>query len=934
MKDTVSAMKKRLLSAELANTLLFSKVGIGFLFFLCCSFGQGANGAYAQIKSGSKKADSYFENNEFARAIPLYKKEAEKNDEALVKLAACYRILKNYSEAELYYSKLASKSPSDPTVYYYYAEALLNNNKYEEAKEQFLLYSSLNPSDKRGALYAKACEQMKDILARPALYKIYNLGAVNSAVSDFCPVFYKEGIVFASERVQDLVNYSRNNYTGNAFVSLVYAKGHKKPINNPKDTVAKTGGDTAIFNKAVLLSEKFSGDGHYGPACFTPDFSEIYFTKVDNSISLRRNNTKIYKPKLYWSKYNGGWSSPKELPFNKEEYVTGHPSISADKQYLFFTSDMPGGEGGTDIWVSKREGDTWGAPKNLGSEINTAGNETFPYINPDNTLYFSSSGHAGFGGLDLFASVQKDGNWTKASNMMPPVNSSGDDFGIVFKDDHSGYFSSNRAGGMGSDDLYGFSLSGKITSISGKILLSTKTNDGAQNLKVFLLTADGTILQTTFTDGSGFFRFENLMADENYTVRVDETDPSLVNQKRFYLSDAKNKVVRMIVKGKDDIFIFENLPPDLSKLSELNEEDVLLKKISIAGNLYAGEQRSPIENSKVNLVNSKGEIVQSTTTNAFGSFVFMNISPDENFTVLLDESDPTLASQKIYFTNKSGKEISMSKGGGFKFQILATDTNSLSLLKVEDSQLLIDLKGALYADKEGKNRLVNAYINLIDDKGNIAGSSKTDAAGGFKFLNLAADKNYMVRLKEDDPTLNSKAVFLADAGGRIVATLKSASGSFFRYTFLPLDEQSLGSIYFDDPWLQVAKANSDTYKDSTKIIIENIYFEYQKSDLMPQAIITLNKVIEVMKTNEGILIDILSYTDSRGTEDFNARLSQKRSQTAVDYMIAKGIDKQRLTPIGKGETRILNKCKDGIDCSEDEHAQNRRTEFNVKNKTK
>lgn len=892
-----------------------------FFFILFCSLGQGAEGAFAQMKPVVvKKADTYFDNNEFIKAIPLYKKAANKNDDALRKLAECYRMIKNYPMAEMYYSKLVAKNSTNPKDYYYYGEALLNNNKYEEAKKQFVVYSTLTPDDRRGDLYAKACDQIRELLVKPALYKVYNLGEINTPVSDFCPAFYKEGIVFASERVKDLITYNSSQWNGNPYLSLVYAKGKKSK-------------DSTVYESADIFSEKFSSDGHYGPASFNADFTEIYFTKVDNTITRKRGF--VSQPKIYWSKSGSGWSKPVAMPFSSNEYVTGHPSVSKDGQYLYFASNMPNGKGGTDIWVSKREGDTWGAPQNLGPEINTDGDETFPYISPDNILYFASNGHAGFGGLDIFSAVQKEGKWGNVNNMMPPINSSADDFGIVFKGDNSGFFSSNRVDkdAKGSDDLYGFSLSGMITSVAGKILLSSKTEDGAQNVKVFLLTDKGTILQTTSTDASGFFRFENLPADQLYMIQVDESDPSLVNQKKFYLADAKNKVVRVIVKGDKGFFVFENLPADISSLGQLTEEDPTLKNFSIAGNLYAGDERVPIENTKVNLTNDKGEVVQSTTTNAFGSFVFVNIPPDQNFTVTMDAVDPSLAKSKIYFTNKSGKEIGMSQGGIFKFNVLASDKNTLSLLTVEDSQLLVDLKGTLFADKEGKKRIANSTVNLVDKSGKVVGTATTDEFGNFKFINLPADQNFMVRLNEEDPVLASKDVFLADGKGRVLATLKAANGKFFRFEFLPSEEKSLSTIYFDDPWLKVAKMQSQAKKDSLSsvmTIIENVYYEYQKWDLLPQTILTLNKVVDVMKANPDITIDLISHTDSRGSDEFNLKLSQKRAQTAMDYVVSKGIAKNRLSSKGLGETQLVNKCKDGTECSEEEHAQNRRSEFKVK----
>jgi len=897
------------------------------LFFLPLIFFLSGTTIFAQ-KSSTPKADAYFDNNEFTKAIPLYEKAAAKDDDALRKLADCYRILKNYDKAELYYGKLAEKKPSDLMVYYHYGAVLLANNKYDEAKKQFSVFSILSPDDNRGELYARVCDKAKELSGKPALYKAYNLEEINTPVADFCPAFYKDGLVFSSEKIKDLVNFSKSS-SGNPFLSLVYSKGEKKTIRS-SDT-AKTGKDTIEYSDAKLFSDKLSGGGHFGPACFNADFSEIYFMKVEDG----GQKGKVNQPKIYFSKYKNGWSTPEVLPFCSDEFATGHPSISKDGQFLYFTCNRSGGWGGFDIWVSKREGDLWGAPQNLGKEINTTEDEAYPYINAENILYFSSKGHAGFGGLDIYASMQKSppdgksgGAWASVSNLMPPVNSTANDFGIIFKDDNSGYFSSNRTGGKGNDDLYGFCLSGLITSVKGKILLSMNTADPAPNVKVFLLTNKGTLIRNAITDANGFFKFDNLPSDQSYFVKVDEKDPLFANMKKLYLTDENDKVVRVAGKNKDGFFVFENLPADLNRLTEITEEDV-----SIAGNFYAGDDRKPLKNTKVNLINDKGEIVQTTTTNPYGSFVFMHIPPDENFTIALEEIEPKFASQKIYFTNKSGREITMIQGGMFRYKILASDKNTLSLLKVEDSQLLVDLEGTLFADKVGKKPLSKASIYLVDEKGEIVGNYITDAKGNFKFVNLPADKTFMIRLKEDDPSISTKDVFMGDSKGRIVATLKQG-GKFFRYTFLPDEGEALAKIYFNDPWLMTGKTQSIISKDGQLTIIENIYYDYQKWDLLPQAIITLNKVVGVMQDNSDMTIELIAHTDSRGSSDFNLELSQKRAQTAVDYIVSKGIDKNRLTAKGMGETRLVNNCKDGVDCGEAEHAQNRRTEFRVKKNVK
>ncbi len=885
---------------------------------LLSSVEPGTLQAFAQT-GPFKKADSYFNNKEFSKAIPLYKKASDKNDEALKKLADCYRILKNYKLAEPCYEKLVSKKPSDPLIYFYYGESLLNNNKYDAAKKQFTTYSILDPDDKKGELYRKICDEIKELADKPALYRAYNLGEINSPVADFCPVLYKNGIVFSSERIKDLVMSSQSGTTGNPYLNLVFAKEEKRS-HGRKDTLSKTNGnDSAIYVDARLFIEKLNGDGHYGPACFNADFTEMYFMKVSSTPSKRG---AVSQSKIYCSKYKNGWGTPTLLSISSDEYSVGHPAISKDGQYLYFTSNMPGGLGGTDLWMSKREGETWGAAQNLGKEINTSGNEAYPSIGSDNMLYFSSTGHTGFGGLDIFAAVQKNGQWGGVSNMMPPINSTANDFGIVFKNSASGYFSSNREGGKGSDDLYGFTVSGKITSVSGKVLLSQNVSDGAPHVKVFLLSGKGTLLRTGSTDASGLFKFDNLSSDETYMVKIDENDPVFMNQKKLYLTDSKNKIVRVIGKNKEGFFIFENLPADLSKLSILSEDDV-----SIVGNLFAGDERAPLKNTKVNLLNSKGEKVQSTTTNSLGSFAFMNLPPNEDFTVSIEGMDPKFASKKIYFTNRNGKEIAICDGRSCEFRILASDINTLTLLKVEDSQLLADLNGILFTDRKGKTRLSKYTITVVDKDDNVLGTCQTDASGNFKFVNLPAHKSYMIRLKEDDPTLVAKDVFLANANGVIVATLKLAK-KFFHYSFLAVDEVTLARIYYDDPWLSV----SNVEKEAT--IIENIYFEYEKATLLSQAIITLNKVVGVMQENPAIAVDIIAHTDSRGTDEFNMKLSEKRAQSAVEYIISNGISRNRLRAIGMGETHLINGCKDGIECSEEQHAQNRRTEFKVKRSLK
>ena len=868
--------------------------------------------SFAQMKM--KRADKLFENEEYAKAIPLYKKSArgKKRSEAYMKLADCYRITKNYDKAELYYGKLASAKSTDPMVYFYYAEVLLNNGKYDEAKKQYQAYAAMKPDDNRSKLYIRSCEQVKTWTVQPSIYKVYNMGDMNTVVSDFCPVIYKDGIVFISEAPKDMVNYAQNNWTGNPYYSIVFSKANKEK-------------DSVTYKKGKPLASAFNNDVHNGPACFSKDGNEIYFTRVETKRSKKKGF--VNRPKIYTAKQIAGkWKAPKPLAFNNDDYSFAHPALSADGQTLYFSSNMSGGQGGSDIWMAKKSGDGWGTPINMGATINSAGDEAFPDISDDGTLYFASSGWVGFGGYDIYSVAQKDGKWSKPVNMLPPINSTADDFGIVFKDKNSGYFSSNRSGGKGADDIYGFNLAGKTSTIAGKILKTKKSSDGAPNTTVMLLNEKGDLLSTTTTDNSGFFKFDNMSADSKYQIKLDETDASIANNTKFYLSDDKNKLVRVTVKSSTGLFVFENLPSDLSKLTTLLEDDSNIK-ISIAGSLLSGDDKTPLANTTVTLTDENGEIISSTTTNQFGTFAFTNLPSDKDYLLNVDNTDASLKDKKIYFVNKSGKEIAVNDKGKFVFSLLATDKVTMSQITVKDDDLRVEMKGKVLTDETGKP-LSNATVQLVDENGKVLQTVTTDANGGFIFVNLPADKKFMVQLDEKDTKINIKNNYsITDAFGKVIGKFNLNSGKF-KFIVLPTEQRTLATIYVDDPWLDVLKLKNNKKTDSITVV-ENIYFDYGSAEVLDAAKITLDKVVKVMKADPSITIDVSAFTDSRGTDDFNMNLSQKRAQSAVDYIISKGIDKKRITGNGYGESKIINKCKDGTDCTDDEHAQNRRTEFKI-----
>lgn len=866
--------------------------------------------------SSVKRGNKYYSNYDYPNAIKHFEKvNYERHPSALEKLAHCYRLVKNYQDAELAYAKAAALEKKDPMVHFYYGEVLRNNGKFQEAQEQYKIYLNRNPNDAVAKGRVKAIDEVKILLNQVPQYDLVSLQGVNTSAAEFSPMYFKEGLVFVAERTRDLINFNKYEWNSQPFLDIYYteSKGHNS------------------FSRSKEFSGRINSAYHDGPISFNEDQTMAFFTRVD--VTTKKDTSFVNRPRIYMSTYEKGiWKKPQPFFLNSDIYSVAHPAVSPDGKLLFFVSDMPGGRGGKDIYVCKFEGDKWGNALNLGPEVNTPGDELFPYFRKDGTLFFSSDGHTGLGGLDIYSANLEGLKWTNVSNAGQPINSTTDDFGIVFEDGGygKGYFSSNRAGGKGSDDIYGFVTNGKFLTLSGKILLSQDIGDPAKNAKVMLLREDGTVVKVTSTNESGFFKFDQLPADQKYLVKLDENDPSLVDKSRYYMTDEKDKIVRVtVLNEKGGKFVFQNLPADPNSLPQLDVNDV-----SIAGNLLVGSNPAkPLANAKVNLVDEKGEIIGTTTTNAFGAFVFTNLPPDRNFLVKIDESDSSLPpNSKVTLTNKSGKELQSTTTGSkgeFRFKVLAADKATMDVISVEDAELRFDMSGQMLSPD--KKPLANQKVNLVNEKGEVVQTVTTDAQGKFNFNSLPADRSYLVMMDENDSGLTGMdKIYVADTKGNVVRELTVKSGKF-QFRVLAADEQSLASIYVDDPWLKVLqlKSQNQEVKKDSLTIIENIYYEYGKWELMGGALQTLDKVIQVMKSDADISIEISSHTDSRSSAEFNLTLSQKRAKAAVDYMVHAGIPAKRITGIGYGEAKVINRCREGVECSEEEHASNRRTEFRI-----
>lgn len=653
----------------------------------------------AQDKAPSasmQQAIEEFDKFHYLNAAKLFESIVSKessNIEAKEKLAMCYRKMNDTKNAEKWFATVVNES-AEPLNKLYYAQALAQNQRYPESKEWYQKFAEAMKSDKRGKEFALSYTDVDKFFQDVDRYTV-ELAAFNSKEADFSPAYYKGGIVFCSNRPRDDgKNKLVHKWTGKRFLDLYYAPGGAA--------------------KARPFSDALNTQYHEGSSIFYNDFNSIIFTRNNyNEGKFGTSSEDINKLKLFFATQGSSdWTNIKEFDFNDAEFSIAHPALSTDGQTLYFTSDMPGSLGGTDIWMCTGRGGAWSAPINLGPEINTKGNESFPFIDANSNLFFSSDGHAGLGGLDIFVARANKGKFSKPQNIGAPVNSHKDDFGLIFDADvNEGYFSSNREGGIGDDDIYKFSV---------------KTCD----------------------------------------------------------------VVIMVV----DAYSKKSIPtPKLTIFDKDNKSEA----------------------------------------------------------IYLTESDSTYILKSFL---RTGYDIKASK--------------------------------EKYSD--GKSEITEQF--------------------------LAKCKEY---------------------GGRLVDTVfvsltPSGSSGDPRIAILLGKDPKNNNPGLDPNNPNIPKRYNFRGNTNTKLVeVVTVYYDLDKYNIRPDAARDLEKVLRVMNEYPNMRISMSSHTDSRDSYDYNVRLAQRRSQSAYNYLINRGISPDRMEITSFGETRLVTPCPDGVYCSEPDHQLNRRTEIAI-----
>ena len=452
------------------------------------------------------KGNDYFDKMWYAEAARIFdlvleKTDAEHSQQLLSRAGDSHYYAGNLEKAYQWYHELHRlyKNEMEKDAMFKYTQILKGTGKYQRA-------ASLTK-----ILRQKREEPLKELdkMDTTAWEVIYNVSIknleINSPYSDFSPMFHHgSDIVYASAKDTSFLTTRRYRWTNQPFLDLYVA--HQKGA----------GGDLSPPEK---FSRKINTKYHEASMAFSPDQKTIYFTRNNYGKRLKRGENGINHLKIYRSEFKGDeWTKAEELPFNSENYSTGHPAVSPDGTKMYFVSDRPGGYGETDIYVVDIDANgAFSEPKNLGETINTEAKEMFPYAT-ENALYFSSNRPMGLGGLDVYKSNGTNGVFSVGVNLGEPINSNRDDFSyIIDASGKHGYFASNRKGGKGDDDIYSFTSIPNFNSIVGSIASETSETP-LENASIVLYGKDGALLNKSSSDATGRYVFKNLIPSTDYTV--------------------------------------------------------------------------------------------------------------------------------------------------------------------------------------------------------------------------------------------------------------------------------------------------------------------------------------------------------------------------------------------------------------------------------
>lgn len=772
------------------------------LLFVCVGIGFAQS---AKLKRGQK----YMNELNYTDAIELYNKILQKKEvpEAIINLAECYRKIGDSYNTEVWYGKAVTLAEAQPIHKLYYGMALQKNGKCDQAQPYYEAYIQAVPDDSRGQHLSRACEYEEELRSKNAgVYEVRNL-VFNSDLDDFSPAMQGNKVVFASDRDRGASVKREHTWTGS-------------PFNELYEVEVKEGNvlGTEMYSRPVKFSKDLNSKYHDAAVAFSGDGNEIFYTR--NNVTgrkLGKDDKGITRLKVYSGNKSGenNWTDPTSLPFNSDEYSVAHPALNAEGTKLFFASDMPGGFGGMDLYFSEFEDGSWGPPVNLGNKINTEGNEIFPTWHGEDHLYFSSDGHIGLGGLDLYRVkwIADKNRWSDAENLGAPLNSTYDDLGIVLNEEGTfGYFSSDRPGGKGRDDVYSF----------------VKT---AAPIEVYVFDAlTGNPLSgvtVTHTCGAG----ERITPSDgmlNYDIKTNSCCDFTAS-----LDGYESNTIEGCTKELTNIAVRVEIPLEPSV------------KIMLEGYVYDQSSGDPLANTLVTLSGDCTEDDRTAYSNEEGFYSFP-----------------------------------LQRDCCYKIKGAKLDYISTSLEEQCTPGIIEDT-------------IISANLYLQPVKGSA------DTPGGPTTVIKDPKTGLYMDTRTGKPA-NAVVDGVTYREGKIVS----------------------GAPFFE--------TSPTAFRDGEPIpYLLHIYYDFDRSFIRKEAEPELEKLLSMLQENPQLIIELSSHTDARGSNRYNKRLSQRRADAVLDWLVAQGINMDRLVPRGYGESRPVNDCVNNIPCNEKKHQLNRRTEFRI-----
>ena len=519
---------------------------------------------YAQEKPDRlvTKANEKYDEYSFRPAIDIFKKVLDRgyaSADLLKKLGNSYYFNANYEEAANTYKRLVNEYSEDVTPQYYfrYAQSLKTLEEYEASNEVMAKFTESTSDDVRASTYKEERNYLEEIKRNSGRYNVTPF-QYNSPYSDFAPTFYKEGLLFSSDR--DTGNFARYRHTWNSkdFLDLY-----------------KVNSDSMSTNLVVKLGDHVNTRLHESTTAINKAGTVLYFTRNNyKEGKYVKDGEGIIRLKIFRATINeeGMWANIEELPFNGDDYSVAHPALSADENILYFASDMPGTLGESDIFrVSIEEDGSFGTPMNLGEVINTEARETFPFVSSEDVLYFSSDGHPGLGGLDVFATKITNDKFDGAvMNVGEPVNGRLDDFTFIFDEDtRKGYFASNRSEGQGADDIYSFIESKALVldcqqKVSGTVR-DKLSNEVLVGATVKVIDENNDEILTAITDAQGKYELILDCSQGNFVRAM--TEGYIPAEEYLGKSDGTPKTIDFLLERNT---VSAGFGDDLAKLLQLS----------------------------------------------------------------------------------------------------------------------------------------------------------------------------------------------------------------------------------------------------------------------------------------------------------------------------------------------------------------------------